>query len=131
MADEIERLLVRVEANANQFDAQMRKLNKSLYATQAENRKALNAIQRDTEAASKRMFAPIGNAFRQEVAGMAASVAALFTTQQIIQYADDWTSARNALAAAGVATSELADRQQQLVDLANETRTSTASTVEL
>lgn len=131
MADEIERLLVRVEANATQFEAQMRKLNKSLYASQAENRKTLSAIQRDTEAASKRMFAPIGDAFRQEVAGMAASVAALFTTQQIIKYADDWTSARNALAAAGIATSDLADRQQQLVDLANETRTSTASTVEL
>lgn len=131
MADEIERLLVRVEANATQFEAQMRKLNKSLYASQAENRKALNTIQRDTEAASRRMFAPIGDAFRQEIAGMAASVAALFTTQQIIKYADDWTSARNALAAAGIATGDLADRQQQLVDLANETRTSTASTVEL
>ena len=131
MADEIERLLVRVEANASQFEAQMRKLNKSLYASQAENRKALNAIQRDTETISKRMFAPIGDAFRQEIAGMAASVAALFTTQQIIKYADDWTSARNALAAAGIATSDLAERQQQLVDLANETRTSTASTVEL
>lgn len=131
MADEIERLLVRVEANATQFESQMRKLNKSLYASQAENRKALNAIQRDTENMSKRMFAPIGDAFRQEIAGMAASVAALFTTQQIIKYADDWTSARNALAAAGIATSDLADRQQQLVDLANETRTSTASTVEL
>lgn len=131
MADEIERLLVRVEANANQFDAQMRKLNKSLYAAQAENRKALGAIQRDTETASRRMFTPIGAEFRKEVAGMAASVAALFTTQQIIKFADDWTSARNALAAAGIATSDLAERQQQLVDLANETRTSTASTVEL
>lgn len=131
MADEIERLLVRVEANASQFEAQMRKLNKSLYATQAENRKALSAIQKDTEAASRRMFTPIGAEFRKEVAGMAASVAALFTTQQVIKFADDWTSARNALAAAGIATTDLAERQQQLVDLANETRTSTASTVEL
>ncbi|MCC4295857.1 tape measure protein [Brevundimonas aurantiaca] len=131
MAEEIERLLVRVEANAEAFERQIKKINRALYGSQAETRKTLNAIQRDTEAASKRMFAPMGDAFRQEIAGMAASAAALFTTQQIIKYADDWTSARNALAAAGVATSDLAERQQQLVDLANETRTSTASTVEL
>lgn len=131
MSDEIERLLIRVEANATQFEAQMRKLNKSLHASQAETRKVLNGIQRDTEAASRRMFAPIGEGLKREIAGMAGSVAALFTTQQIVQYADDWTSARNALAAAGIATADLADRQQQLVDLANDTRTSTASTVEL
>ncbi len=131
MADEIERLLVRVEANAEAFERQIKRINKALYGSQNETRKTLKAIERDTEAASRRMFAPMGDAFRREIAGMATAVAALFTTQQIIQYADDWTSAKNALAAAGIATSDLAERQQQLVDLANETRTSTASTVEL
>lgn len=131
MAEEIERLLVRVEANAEAFERQIKRINKALYGSQNETRKTLKAIERDTETASRRMFAPMGDAFRREIAGMAASVAALFTTQQIIKYADDWTSAKNALAAAGIATSDLAERQQQLVDLANETRTSTASTVEL
>lgn len=131
MAEEIERLLVRVEANAEAFERQIKRINKALYGSQNETRKTLKAIERDTEAASRRMFAPIGEGFRREIAGMAASVAALFTTQQIIAYADAWTRGRNAIAVTGVATEDLAQKQQQLVDLANETRTSTEDTINL
>lgn len=62
MADEIERLLVRVEANATQFEAAMRKLNRTLYGTQAETRKTLNQIKRDFDRAGRDMasaFAPV------------------------------------------------------------------------
>jgi tape measure domain-containing protein len=131
MAEEIERLLVRVEANAEAFERQIKKINKALYGSQAETQRTLKAIQRETEAASRRMFTPLGSAFRQEIAGMAASVATLFTTQQIVEYADAWTRGRNAIAVAGVATEDLADKQAQLVDLANDTRTSTEDTINL
>lgn len=131
MADEIERLLVRVEANAEAFERQIKRINKALYGSQTETRKTLKAIERDTEAASRRMFAPMGDAFRREIASMAGAVAALFTTQQIIAYADAWTRGRNAIAVTGVATEDLAQKQQQLVDLANETRTSTEDTINL
>lgn len=131
MADEIDRLLVRVEANAQQFEAQMKRVNRALYGSQTETRKTLNAIKRDTAAAAPAMFKPIGDSFRREIASLSGVLAGLFTTQQVVAYADAWTQGRNALAAAGVAAGDLADRQSQLVDLANETRTSTASTVEL
>ena len=45
MADEIERLLVRVEANAEAFERQIKKINRTLHGSQAETRKTLNASQ--------------------------------------------------------------------------------------
>jgi hypothetical protein len=53
MADEIERLLVRVEANAEQFERQIKKMNKALYGSQAETRKTLNAIKKDWKDAGR------------------------------------------------------------------------------
>lgn len=131
MADEIERLLVRVEANAVQFENQMRKINKSLYGSQAETRKTLSRIERDTSSASRTMFKPMGDAFKRELAGMAAGLTATLTASQILKYADAWTSASNKLAAAGVASGDLADRQAELVDVANESRTGAQETIAL
>ena len=131
MADEIERLLVRVEANATQFEAQMRKLNKSLYASQAENRKTLNAIQRDTEAASKRMFAPIGEGFRREIAALSGVLAGLFTTQQVARYADQYTSLQNRLKAAGLEGENLKRVEDALYETANRNGLQVQATAEL
>ena len=131
MADEIERLLVRVEANANQFEAQMRKLNKSLYATQSENRKALNAIQKDTEAASRRMFTPIGDGLRREVASLAGVFAGLFTTQQVARYADQYTSLQNRLKAAGLEGENLKRVEDSLYETANRNGLQVQATAEL
>lgn len=131
MADEIERLLVRVEANASQFEAQMRKLNKSLYASQAENRKTLNAIQKDTEAASRRMFSPIGDGLRREVASLAGVFAGLFTTQQVTRYADQYTSLQNRLKAAGLEGANLKRVEDSLYETANRNGLQVQATAEL
>ncbi len=53
MADEIERLLVRVEANAEAFERQIKKMNRALYGSQAETRKTLNAIKKDWKDAGR------------------------------------------------------------------------------
>ena len=131
MAEEIERLLVRVEANAVQFENQMRKINKVLYGSQAETRKTLSRIERDTSSASRTMFKPIGEGFKREMAGLATALAATFSAQQIVQYADAWTAAGNKLAAAGVASGELAERQEELVRVANDSRTGAQETIAL
>jgi tape measure domain-containing protein len=131
MSDEIERLLVRVEANASQFEAQMRKLNKSLYASQAENRKTLNAIQKDTEAASRRMFTPIGDGLRREVASLAGVFAGLFTTQQVARYADQYTSLQNRLKAAGLEGENLKRVEDALYETANRNGLQVQATAEL
>lgn len=53
MAEEIERLLVRVEANAEAFERQIKKMNRALYGSQAETRKTLNAIKKDWKDAGR------------------------------------------------------------------------------
>lgn len=131
MADEVERLLVRVEANATQFDATMRKLNKSLHAGQAENRKALNTIQRDTETISKRMFAPIGDSFRAEIASLSGILAGLFTTQQVARYADQYTGLQNRLKAAGLEGENLKRVEDALYETANRNGLQVQATAEL
>lgn len=51
--DEIERLLVRVEANAVQFENQMKRVNRALYGSAAEVRKTQAQIKRDMDRAWK------------------------------------------------------------------------------
>ena len=131
MTTEIDRLLVRVEANAVQFENSIKKLNRSMYGSQAEMRKSLDRMKRDFEQRSAGIVRPLGEALRTEVAGMATVLAGAFSTAQVVAYADAWTEGRNALAAAGVATGDLASRQGELVNLANETRTSTENTIAL
>lgn len=53
MADEIERLLVRVEANAEAFERQIKQINRSLYGAQAETRRTLNSIKKDWKDAGR------------------------------------------------------------------------------
>ena len=52
MSEEISRLLVRVEANATQFEAAIKKLNRSLHGAQAETRKTMASIQRSVDGAA-------------------------------------------------------------------------------
>ena len=131
MAEEIERLLVRVEANAAQFEAQMKKVNKSLYGSQYATQQALRKIKSDTAAAAPTLFRPIGAAFTREMAGLSGALAGVFTTAQAIKFADTWKQGTNALAAAGVASEDLAARQQELLQVANESRSSMSDTVSL
>ncbi|WP_298698176.1 tape measure protein, partial [uncultured Brevundimonas sp.] len=91
MSDSIERLLVRVEANAEHFERQMKRVNRALYGSQTQTRRTMAAMQRDTERAASRMFKPIGENFRREVAGLTGVLAGLFTAQQIGRMADSWT----------------------------------------
>lgn len=52
MAEEIERLLVRIEANATQFEATIKKMNRSLHGAQAETRRSMAEIQKSVDGAS-------------------------------------------------------------------------------
>lgn len=68
---------------------------------------------------------------RSALTSMAPALAAAFSAAAVLKYADAWTAGRNALAAAGVATADLAGRQSELIDLANETRSGAAETIAL
>lgn len=52
MAEEIDRLLVRIEANATQFESTIKKMNRSLHGAQAETRRSMAEIQKSVDGAS-------------------------------------------------------------------------------
>lgn len=63
MADEIERLLVRVEANAEAFERQIKQINRSLYGAEAQTRRSLNKINKEWkdagQSAARDFYQPI------------------------------------------------------------------------
>lgn len=52
MSDEIERLIVRIEANATQFETTLKKLNRSVHGASAETRKSMAEIQKSVDGAA-------------------------------------------------------------------------------
>lgn len=118
MSDEIERLLVRVEANAAQFEAQMKKVNRALYGSSAETRKTLDRIKRETAAAAPQLFKPIGDSFKREMAGLASGLAGAFAAKQVVAFADAYTQLQNRLKAAGLEGERLKWVEDQLYDAA-------------
>lgn len=59
MTDEIERLLVRVEANAAQFEGQMKRINKALYGSAAEVRKTRATFKREMDQMGRDIYQPV------------------------------------------------------------------------
>lgn len=119
-------------------------LEQLVYSMSADIRaltKANQAALTDTErnaARIQRRFDRLGQEMGRNVARGAdqlrnalAAVGVGLSVREIAQYSDTWTEARNKLAAAGVEMGVLAQRQDQLADLANRTRTAFEPTVDL
>lgn len=130
MSDEIERLLVRVEANAVAFEGQMKRVNRALYGSSAETRKTLDRIKRDTASAAPMMFKPIGDSFRRELAGMAGPLAAMFSTAAVTQMADQWTDMTGRMRLAVDAGADVEAAMERLSDMAVRTYSSLENTGE-
>jgi hypothetical protein len=94
MSDEIERLLVRVEANASQFEAQMKKINRSLYGVAAENRKTMDRMKRDAERAGQEIGQALGRGLR--TGSLLAGTALVALSGYAIKLASDADEIRNA-----------------------------------
>lgn len=131
MADDTERLVLQMSADLRRFEKEMARsrqiADRRLTEVETRARQADRNLSRIMDDAGRNMV----TALQRSLAAIAPTIAAAFSVQQVVQYADAWTSGRNALAAAGVATEDLAQRQSELVDLANETRTGTADTISL
>ncbi|MFC0633295.1 tape measure protein [Brevundimonas balnearis] len=131
MATDQERLVLQMSADLRSFE---REMARSRQITERRMREVeQRALQADRNLS--RIMGQAGrsmvDALRASLTDIAPTLAAAFSAAQVIQYADAWTAGRNALSAAGVAAADLATRQNELVDLANETRTGTAETIAL
>lgn len=102
MADEIERLLVRIEANAVQFENQMKKVNRAMYGAAATNQRALDRIRRDWQRSGRE----VADSFRP--VQFAAQVAFAAITAYSIKAAADAAEIRNAFEVAFGASTEAA-----------------------
>lgn len=131
MAEEIERLLVRIEGNAEHFEKTLRKMNSELRKSQKATENALQDTHRVVERQAVRMFSPMGDALRREVAGFAGIMAAAFSAKQIIDYADAYTGLQNRLKAVGLEGERLKKVENDLYEIANRNGVSVAATAEL
>lgn len=131
MADDVERLVLQMSADLRKFEREMARARqvteKRLKETEEAARRSSKTLDRMMGQAGQSMVASL----RSALGGLAPTLAAAFSAQQVVQFADAWTSGRNALAAAGVATSDLTERQEQLVAVANESRTGVSETIAL
>lgn len=131
MAKDVESLVLQMSADLRRFERQMGNMSavaqRRLTQVEAQALKSQRNLERIMSQTGEGMVASL----RSSLSSLAPTIAGAFSVASVVQYADAWTQGRNALAAAGVATSDLASRQEQLVDLANETRTSTESTIAL
>ena len=119
MAIDVERLIVRMEANQKTFERQLKKANQ-LAATTALN------IERRFDKMNKNVstgFSRIGLLGSTFLSGLG--------TRAVIQYADAWTEAGNKIAAASQVAGLQARSLERLNDLADENRAGISETVDL
>lgn len=123
MADDRERLILEMSADLKRFE-------KGLDRATAVSEKRLSQIERRFEKAGRKMgdsFSLGASNINQAIAAIAVGAA----IREVVQYGDAWTAAKNKLAAAGVPMDQVNGKQRELVRLANETRSSLESTVDL
>ncbi|QBX38674.1 hypothetical protein E4M02_11165 [Brevundimonas sp. S30B] len=127
-----------VEALVLQMTADLRRFEKSMSSMREVADRRLTQVERRAQQSQRNLSRVMDNAGRDMVGSLqrslgqlAPTLAAAFSTQQIVRYADGWKSMTNQLAAAGVATDDLAGRQDRLLQVANDSRSSVADTVAL
>lgn len=121
-----------------QMSADMTRLNRNVVAGQRAFDRQLLALERRASLSDRRLSQTMTragqnmtNALKASLTQIAPALAAAFSAHQIVEFADAWTQGTNALAGAGVATDDLARRQERLVEIANGSRTGTQETISL
>ncbi|MDZ4382800.1 MAG: tape measure protein [Parvibaculum sp.] len=121
MATDLEQLIVRLEAQYQRFENDMKK------ASGAYDREA-RKIERRQKALENKLKGAGARLGRSLVPSLGA-IAAGLSAREIIRYADSWTDAGNKIAAAGTPLDQQAERLRQLANAAVETRSEFEGTV--
>ena len=102
MADDTERLVLQMSADLRRFEKEMNR------AGQIADRRLreVEAKARDSDKNLTKIMEDAGSnvvdALKNGLAGLAPTLAAAFSAQQVIQYADSYTELQNRLKAAGL-----------------------------
>lgn len=131
MVDETERLVL-------QMSADLSRLNKSVAAGQRQFDSKLLAMERRAQQADKNLSRIMSNAGRNMVGGLQSSLsslaptlAAAFSAQQVIKYADSYTGLQNRLKATGLEGERLKATETALYEIANRNGVAVAATSQL
>lgn len=109
-----------------QMSADMTRLNRNVVAGQRAFDRQLLAMERRAQAADRNLSRAMGqagqnmtNSLKSGLAGIAPTLAAAFSAQQVIAYADAYTNLQNRLKATGLEGDRLAATENKLYDTAN------------
>jgi len=121
MAEDLELLLIRMEAGYKRFENDLKRMSG---AYDRETRK----IERRQADLARRLNSSVAGFGRTLVPSLGALAAGL-SSREIIRYADAWTDAGNKIAASGTPLEEQGQRLRQLADVAVETRSAFEGTI--
>lgn len=127
-----------VEALVLRMSADLRKYEKSMDRAREVTERRLNEVERRALQSQKTLSRTMGQAgdgmvaaLRRSLAGVAPVLAAAFSTQAVIQYADAYTSLKNRLKATGLEGRALQRVEDGLYEAANRNGVAVAATAEL
>ncbi|MFG1465253.1 tape measure protein [Xanthobacter sp. DSM 24535] len=122
MATDLERMVVSLEANTKKFENALARAtansDRSFNRMSQSSARAGKQIEKNLTDSTARAAAAMGNAGAGLFTRSLAAVGAALGTREIIQYADSWTRATNALKVAGLSGADLGTVMGQLFDAA-------------
>lgn len=134
MASDIERLMVRLEANATSFEKALaraeRNADKSTGAIEKHFERANRGVKRQIDAISQSTTA-LGSSLAGVAARVSAAAAGVFSVGALKSYTDDWQTAVNKIAAANNTLAGSQQRASQLTDIAIRSFGDLATTADL
>ncbi len=119
MAVELDKLIVRIDANVAKFDQQLKKMSRSSVRTAERYEKRFQEANQKVQ----RSFSQMRTAATAILGGLGV--------RQVQQYADTWTEAGNKIAAAEEISGRQARTLSMLNDISIETRSELSTTVDL
>lgn len=131
MADDTERLVLQMSADLRRFEREMARsrqiADRRLAEVETRARQADRNLSRIMDDAGRNMVGSL----QRSLSAVAPTLAAAFSAQQVIQYADSYTQLQNRLKAAGLEGLELKRVEDALYDTANRNGLQVQATAEL
>jgi tape measure domain-containing protein len=127
MATDLERLVVRLEADINKF-------TKSMEKASADGARATKKIEDDFARLNPKLKSLLNEStaiVSSSFSKFAAVAAGALSAKALLDYADAWQKAANKIAAAGEDASRVGPRLSQLTDIALRSRTGLSDTIDL
>lgn len=131
MADDTERLVLQMSADLRRFEREMARsrqiADRRLAEVETRARQADRNLSRIMDDAGRNMVGSL----QRSLSAIAPTLAAAFSAQQVIQYADSYTQLQNRLKAAGLEGLELKRVEDALYETANRNGLQVQATAEL